>query len=200
MKKIPLGLIYFRLIAGLALLLIGIIHVTNYKRFGIILLITGLSSDVFDGIIARRLGCSSEKLRRLDSTVDQIFWCLVAASVFIQYPHLFHTHAREIITLLIVEAITYVICFTKFRKEVATHAISSKVWTLIMFATLVELMLKGNSSVLFEIFFYTGIASRLEIIIILLVLKSWANDIPTFYHAIKLRKGKIIKRHKLFNG
>jgi CDP-diacylglycerol--glycerol-3-phosphate 3-phosphatidyltransferase len=34
----------------------------------------------------------------------------------------------------------------------------------------------------------------------LLVLKKWTADVPSFYHAIQLRKGKEIKRNKYFNG
>ncbi len=34
----------------------------------------GLLTDIFDGIIARKVGVSSEKLRRLDSQVDLVFW------------------------------------------------------------------------------------------------------------------------------
>jgi len=32
------------------------------------------------------------------------------------------------------------------------------------------------------------------------ILKDWTNDIPSLYHAVLIRKGKEIKRHKLFNG
>jgi CDP-diacylglycerol--glycerol-3-phosphate 3-phosphatidyltransferase len=57
-----------------------------------------------------------------------------------------------------------------------------------------------ESLVLFEICFWLGLITRLEIIAIILALKNWANDVPSFYHSLKLRKGKEIKRHKLFNG
>jgi len=40
----------------------------------------GLLSDIFDGIIARRLGVATPSLRRLDSQTDAAFWLAVLAS------------------------------------------------------------------------------------------------------------------------
>lgn len=48
--------------------------------------------------------------------------------------------------------------------------------------------------------FVLGLLSRLEIIAILIMLKSWTNDVPSLLHAIKLRKGVPIKRNRYFNG
>jgi CDP-diacylglycerol--glycerol-3-phosphate 3-phosphatidyltransferase len=67
-------------------------------------------------------------------------------------------------------------------------------------ATLLEIVLHCKSTVLFSLCFYIGIASRIEILAILLVLKEWTNDVPSIYHALQLRKGKAIKRNTLFNG
>ena len=102
--------------------------------------------------------------------------------------------------LLTLEALAYLICFVKFKKEIATHSIGAKFWTLLLFAVLVDLMINCESGLLFQLCFYVGIITRLEIIAIILTLKKWANDVPTFYHALQLRKGKQITRNKLFNG
>ncbi|WP_374164563.1 hypothetical protein [Arcticibacter sp. MXS-1] len=45
-----------------------------------------------------------------------------------------------------------------------------------------------------------GIVSRIENLAILLLLKSWESDIPSVVHALQRRRGKDIKRNKLFNG
>jgi len=36
--------------------------------------------------------------------------------------------------------------------------------------------------------------------IIILTLKKWTNDVSSFYHSLKLRQDKEIKRNKMFNG
>jgi len=115
-------------------------------------------------------------------------------------PDFFKQNMIRIIIIVVFEAACYALSFVKFKKEVATHAISSKIWTLILFVTLIQVIAAGNSIVLFTICFYLGIITRLEIIIILFLLKRWTNDVPTVYHAVLIRKGKPIKRHKLFNG
>jgi len=106
----------------------------------------------------------------------------------------------KLIVLGAFEASTYALSYIKFRKEIATHSIGAKIWTLTIFATLVEIIVHCESLVLFEFCFWLGLATRLEILAIVFTLKKWANDVPTIYHAVKLRQGKEIKRNKLFNG
>ncbi|MDF3078407.1 MAG: CDP-alcohol phosphatidyltransferase [Sphingobacteriaceae bacterium] len=191
---------YLRLLLGFVLVVLSILHVDGFKIFAVAIISAGLLSDIFDGIIARRLNISTEKLRRLDSSIDQVFWCLVAIAAFIEHPAFFYDNYLKLIFLIGAEALTYVLSFAKFRKEVATHAIASKIWTLILFAALIEILWTGTSGLIFDFCFYVGLVTRLEIIAILVLLRSWTNDVPTVYHAVRLRQGKPIKRHKLFNG
>ena len=198
--KIPIALIFSRLIIGLTIIVLSIIRVHNYKAIAITLLTVGLLTDIFDGIIARQLNVSTQKLRRLDSSIDQIFFISVAIAVYIQCPDFFKVNALKLTVLLGLEGMTYVISFLKFKKEIATHSIGAKIWTLLLFATLIEIILRCQSATLFNICFWIGILTRLEIIAIILTLKKWTNDVPTFYHSLKLRHNKEIKKHKIFNG
>jgi CDP-diacylglycerol--glycerol-3-phosphate 3-phosphatidyltransferase len=200
MKNIPLSLIIFRLIAGIFFLFIPSLGLSFYKELMIILLVTGLLSDVFDGIIARKLGVSTEKLRRLDSSIDQVFWICISISLFILHPDFFKEHALKFFLLADFEVLIYIISYLKFRREVSTHAILSKIWTLTLLALFVELIGRGNSGWLFDLCFYLGMISRAEIAAILFSIREWTTDVPSFYHALQLRKGKTIKRNKYFNG
>jgi CDP-diacylglycerol--glycerol-3-phosphate 3-phosphatidyltransferase len=65
---------------------------------------------------------------------------------------------------------------------------------------LIQIIAVNHSVILFNICLYLGIVTRLEIISIFLIIKNWTNDVPSVYHAVLIRKGKSIKRHKLFNG
>lgn len=200
MKQLPKALIFSRPVLGAVLLVCSAFHVTHYPVIAVTLFSIGLLTDIFDGIIARHLRMSTEKLRRLDSTADQVFFVLVAAATLINSTEFFYDHRVELIVLVSTEALAYLICFLKFKKEIATHSISSKIWTLILFATIIQLTVTRHSGILFPICFYTGMATRLEIIAIILVLRKWTNDVPGLYAAILLRQGKPVKRHKLFNG
>jgi len=163
-------------------------------------MIWAILSDIFDGIIARRLNISTQKLRRLDSSIDQIFWICTLLGIFLICKDFFKENYSKIIIILALEACTYLISYIKFKKEVATHAISSKFWTLTILAALIQIVLTCQSTLIFNICIFLGIITRLEIIGILLIIKQWTHDVPSIYHAILLRQGKQIKRNKLFNG
>ena len=198
--KLPITLIFLRLAIGLTIILLSVKHIANYKFVAVLFLSIGLLADIFDGIIARRLNISTETLRRLDSTIDQVFFISFAGATYIQCPDFFRTNSLKLTTLFGFEGLTYIVCFIKFRKEIATHSIGAKIWALLLFATLVQLFLQCQSIVLFNICFWVGLLSRIEIIAIVLTLKKWTSDVPTVYHSLKLRQGKEIKRHKMFNG
>ncbi|HTA83096.1 MAG TPA: CDP-alcohol phosphatidyltransferase family protein [Bacteroidia bacterium] len=200
MKKIPFALIGIRALFGVIILLLGMLQVAGYREYIVAFMVIGLLTDVFDGIIARRLNVSTPALRRLDSVTDQFFWLCVIGSAYVVCPEFFKANALKMYILGGSEAFSYIVSFAKFRKEVATHAIASKIWTLTLLGTFIQLVLSGNSGILFNICFYLGMLSRIEIIVILLILRKWSNDVPSIYHAILLRKGKAIKRNKLFNG
>ena len=198
--RIPITLIYSRLLIGLAIVILSIVQIENYRIVAVVLLTIGLLTDIFDGIVARQLNISTEKLRRLDSSIDQVFFLCVAVATYIQCSEFFEANAIKLIVLLGVEGLTYLVCFIKFRKEVATHSIGAKVWTLILFATLIQIILQCQSLVLFGICFWVGLLTRLEIIAIILTLKKWTNDVPSVYHAQQFRQGKEIRRNRIFNG
>lgn len=183
---------------GLVIVGLAVFQVNNFKIWIVILLTLGLLTDIFDGIIARSLGIASQQIRRLDSSVDQIFFIATAIGAYLLCPNFFNENAVMLIVLLSVEALTYAVSFLKFKKEIATHSWGAKLWTLILFATLTQLILQCQSGVLFTICFWLGLLTRLEIILIILTLRTWTNDVPTVYHALALRRGEEIKRYKLF--
>lgn len=198
--QIPIILIFSRLVIGFTVIILSVAQVDGYKAIAIILLTVGLLTDIFDGIIARQLNISTQKIRRLDSSVDQVFFISFAIATYIQCPLFFKANILKLTILFGFEALTYLVSFLKFRKEIATHSIGAKIWTLVLFATLIQVILQCQSILLFNICFWVGLLTRLEIIAIILILKKWTNDVPTFYHSIRLRQDKEIKRHKIFNG
>jgi phosphatidylglycerophosphate synthase len=200
LNQVPFALIMSRLVLGFLIVILAIAQFSMYREIIAALILLGLISDIFDGIIARRLNISSQKLRRMDSSVDQVFWICCLIGAYLICPVFFRANFVKLLILIFVEGLAYVIGFIRFKKEVATHAISSKFWTLTIMGSLIQVVLNCNSLVLFEICFWLGLLSRFEIIAILLIIKTWTNDVPSVYHAILLRKGKAIKRNKLFNG
>jgi phosphatidylglycerophosphate synthase len=200
MKNIPFLLIYSRILFGLLIGLFAFFQFENFANWIVAFMVIGLLTDVFDGIIARKLGVSSEKLRIWDSGVDQFFWLIILASIFYLNLAFVKSNLLWIIILLSLEIATYLISYLKFKKPIATHSILAKFWALSLLWFLIDLVLHNSSSFPFAICVVLGIISRLEIITIVLSLKNWATDVPSILVVTKMNKGIAVKKNKLFNS
>ena len=196
----PYILLYSRLAAGAVFLLLAYMQPANYKQWLVALLIYAVLSDFFDGFSARQLNISTEKLRRADSSIDQFFWLCVIGGTMLTSFAFYKDHWLQISIIIFLEALCYIVSYIRFKKEVATHAIASKLWVVTLFACFIDVIWYTNSTWIFQLCFWVGVVTRLEIIAILLLLKQWTNDVPSVIHAVQLRKGKTIKRNKIFNG
>ena len=199
-NKTPQLLILFRLLLGP--IMIFLTHnFGNLIKFELVFMILlGLLSDIFDGIIARKLGTSSENLRRLDSQVDVVFWLCVGICAWILHPEIIYDFRYPIFLVVIMEALTYVFSFIKFRKETCTHALLSKLWGISLFATFVSIIGFGYGGIIIYICGSLGIIAHFDVYLIIYFLPKWQHDIPSCYHAFLIKKGIAIKRNKLFNG
>ncbi len=199
MKKIPFLLIYSRIVIALVIIFLAWLKVDNYSFIITILILVGLLTDIFDGIIARKLNVSTEKLRIWDSNVDMFFWLSVIASIFYLRFELVKPHILPISILLILELLAYLISFIKFKRTIATHSLLAKLWTLTLLLFLVELIL-NSTSYTFVLCFVLGVISRVEIILIIATLKNWTTDVPSIFTVRKINNGQEIKKSKWFNS
>lgn len=197
--KIPHLLILFRLLLAPIILLIAHFIGNEARVIILVLMFLGLLSDIFDGIIARKQNISSVKLRRMDSQVDLVFWVAIAFSCNILQPEVFENHKTGIILLFFMEAMCYLTSFIKFGKETCTHAFLSKIWGLLLFSSFVAIIGFQHYSILITITIIWGIISQLDVILIILILPKWQNDIPSSYHSFLIRKGIPFKKSKLLN-
>jgi CDP-diacylglycerol---glycerol-3-phosphate 3-phosphatidyltransferase len=199
--SIPYQLLLFRLLLGPIIIFLSCQNnIPNKKAILVLVIFLGLLSDVFDGIIARKQGISSEKLRRADSQIDLIFWLCVAFCVWILHPQFVETHKWNIIIIFSMEALTYVFSFLKFKKETCTHAILSKLWGISLLTFFVSIIGFENGFWTLKIMTFIGVIAHLDVYLIIYFLPKWTHDVPSCYHAYLLKKGKTIKRNALFNG
>lgn len=200
MKNIPLLLIGFRLILGPVMIMLTYNYGSDARMMLVILLFLGILSDVFDGIIARNTGVSSAKLRRMDSQTDLIFWLCAGWCSWLLNPEIIIANKYAIITIFIMEGLTYVFSILKFGKETCTHALLSKLWGITLFAAFVSIIGYGHAGLPIALAIAFGIISHIDVYLIILLLPKWTHDVPSAYHAWQIRKGKNIKRNKMFNG
>jgi len=154
--------------------------------FGACLVIAFLS-DVFDGIIARRLGVATPALRRLDSIADSIFYVAALLAAY-------HLHREAIIQrwhvlaiLAALEAARYAFDYMKFGREASYHMWSSKAWGIGLFVGFFSLLALGADGMAVDVAIWIGIVADIEGLAISLALREWRSDVPSLVHAMKLR-------------
>lgn len=199
MKNIPISLIVFRLLLGPILIMLTYNFGSEIRKELVILIFLGLLSDVFDGIIARRLGASSEKLRRMDSQTDLVFWLCVAWCSWVLNPEIIKENAYSIALIFIMEALTYVFSFIKFGKETCTHAFLSKLWGITLLLAFVGMIGFGYSGITFSLAIIFGVVGHIDVLLIILILPKWTFDVPSCYHAYLIRNEIPFRKNKLFN-
>jgi CDP-diacylglycerol--glycerol-3-phosphate 3-phosphatidyltransferase len=88
----------------------------------------------------------------------------------------------------------------KFKKMLALHAWLAKAWAVMLTVSCIQILSGRESEPLFYSMIFLGMIAQLETVLIITILPKWNNDAPGLWHALKIRRGKEIKRYKLFNG
>lgn len=199
MKTLPFLLIAIRFILAPVILLLAYSLGEDSQFLILGLMYFGLLTDIFDGIIARKAGVSSEKLRRLDSQTDLIFWLSLGFAAYFLHPEIIKNEWKGIALLFIMEGLCYIISWLKFGKETCTHAWLSKLWGLSLLLALTYLIGMQKTGWTFMLTIILGFVAHLDVILIILILPKWQYDVPNSYHAWKIRKGKERKKSIFFN-
>lgn len=199
MKAIPYILIAVRFILAPVILFLSCFYGEKSRFLILALMYFGLLTDIFDGIIARKVGISSEKLRRLDSQTDLIFWLSLGFAAYFLNPDLIKNEWKGILLIFVMEALCYITSWLKFGKETCTHAFLSKMWGLSLLIAFTYLIGFQQAGWAFYLSIVLGFISHIDVIMIVLLLTKWQYDVPSSYHAWKIRKGKNRKKTIFFN-
>lgn len=199
MKTIPYLLIATRFCFAPIILLLAYFKGEQSQFLILFLMYFGLITDIFDGIIARKVGVSSEKLRRLDSQTDLVFWLSLGFASYFLNAELIKNEWKGVALIFIMEALCYMISWLKFGKETCTHAFLSKMWGLSLLIAFTYLIGFQQAGWTFYLTVILGFISHIDVILIILILPKWQYDVPSSYHAWKIRKGKQRKKSIFFN-
>jgi phosphatidylglycerophosphate synthase len=181
MKSIPWLLVLSRAVIAPYLLWDAIDGQTS-PTF-IILYIWAFISDIFDGIIARKLQASTASLRIADSLADTTLYISLALCTWIVHPEI--VLATRIPLLITIAAIVLwiVINLVKYRKLASYHTYSAKIWGISLFAATIGIYTHWHSVPLLSIACLCGILNITEEIAITLLLPTWHHDILSLAHA-----------------
>lgn len=184
--KIPLLLTLLRALLAPVVVLLAI-YAPHPAAFGLCLTLA-FFSDIFDGVIARRLQIATPGLRRLDSAVDTLFYISVTFAAWHLYPEAIREHFPALLALLALELGRYAFDFAKFGREASYHMWSSKLWGISLFVAFFALLALRQTGAWLAVPIYLGIIADLEGLAISCLLKKWKSDIPSLVHAVRLRR------------
>jgi CDP-diacylglycerol--glycerol-3-phosphate 3-phosphatidyltransferase len=184
-SKIPLSLTALRALLAPAMVALAFLS-PDPRAFGACLTL-GFLSDVFDGVIARRLGVSTPSLRRLDSIADTLFYIAATFAAWHLYPQVIKEHSIALLVLGALELGRYAFDLAKFGREASYHMWSSKAWGIVLFVAFFALLACGYTGALVATPIYVGIVADIEGLAISFVLAEWKSDVPSIFHAVRSR-------------
>ena len=152
------------------------------------IVLIALVDDIYDGILARRWGCETPRVRVADSLADTIFYLGVAAALWIREPQVLREDWILLAVLFGLEALRYVFDLWKFGKTASYHSYMAKAWGLLLAAAMVGVFAIERLVVLVPAALVWGIAVNLEGLAMSLMLPRWQNDVKTLARAWRLRQ------------
>jgi CDP-diacylglycerol--glycerol-3-phosphate 3-phosphatidyltransferase len=184
---LPWTLVAFRLALGPALLLAAARGVNGLLLAAA--LSAGILSDIVDGVIARRLGSATTRLRRVDSLVDTVFVLCALGAAWIAHASVLAPHLPLLALMLAVNVISYLPAFIKFGRAPAYHAYSAKAAGLALFGAGMLLFATGQAGWLLDAAIIFTILSHLDRIVITLLLPEWRTDVAGIWTLLPRKSG-----------
>lgn len=182
---IPGFLVVLRFVLGPAVLVLGWNGRSGWLFLFCFLL--AFVSDVFDGILARRLGVVTERLRQTDGWVDAWFYVCLLLGMWWGYQEVLAKLLGWIGLIVALQIVTAGLDWFKYGRLTSYHAILAKAWSLSLFTALVIFFATGKATLL-PLALFLGLLSSLENLAITLLLPYWAHDIPSVFHAWQQKK------------
>lgn len=193
LADIPSILVIIRFTIAPLLLLDALDHETGL--WFIIGYVIAVISDIFDGIIARRLEVSTVQLRQADSWADICLYLCVAISCWLVYPQVLRDFQIPLLLAIIAQLILFTISLIKFKKFPSFHTYTAKIWGLTLLVATVGLFGFDYSNTLW-LAIALCLINSLEEIIMTLILPEWQCDVLSIFHGINLRQNLIAESKK----
>ena len=181
LKKSPWALMGLRLALGPILLLDALDGVTDLwyvAGLGLAIL-----SDILDGMLARRLGVASVRLRRVDSLVDSLLFLFVAAAAWAAHRAVLLETGWLLWTMLALSLLSQIPALVKFGRAAAYHAYSAKLAGLALLGAGGLLFGWGLGGTLLKVSLGIAILSHIERVVITFLLPEWRTDVAGFWAA-----------------
>lgn len=184
--RLPLLFIFFRIGLGPVVITLGLLSARGPWLVACIGL--ALLSDIFDGGLARLWQIDTEKIRRWDTRADTFFYACVLLTAVLRYPMAFERRWMLLAGLVAVEIFQHAFAAIKFGRHASYHSVLSKIWGLMMASAMCALLGAGMDNWFLDLTLIWGILCNLQGLAMSLMLPCWQRDVPTLFHAVRLRR------------
>lgn len=182
-NRLPIALVILRILLGPLLLLSALDGHTD--AWFLVGFLTGFWSDVFDGIIARRLHISTVQLRKADSWADVGFYGCVFASAWLTHAEQIMAFRVPLLTVVVAQLALYGLSWVKFRQAPSYHTYTAKAWGITLCIAVIALFGFDDAGIALWIAIAAALVNTIEEIIMTLVLTEWRYDVPSLLHVLR---------------
>ena len=151
------------------------------------IMIAALLSDIYDGVLARRFGVATPRLRRFDSLADIVFYIFILISTAVVAPVLIRTNWIWIALALSAETACISIAMVKFHRLASAHSYLAKGFGLMLFAGLTAILCTGGPAWVLPALAITCAVMDAEIVLMTLLDNRPPVDMPTVWPLIRAK-------------
>ena len=156
--------------------------------------LTAVLSDIFDGIIARRLGISTAGLRQADSWADRMLYGAVLTGAFLDHRPVMMAWRWGLGAIVLAQILWWGVNLAKYGRPASYHTYTAKLWGVALAVATVALFGWGDGGWSMGTAIAIGLIHTLEEIAMTLLLPTWQHDVLSINHAIKLRQATLAEQ------
>ena len=186
-SAIPWSMVALRFILGPIAALVALRVVHPQLWLGLIVA-AGFLSDVYDGILARKWGTATARLRIADSAVDIVFYLGVLSALIVRHGDELHARLGLLIAVLAFEAARLVFDFARYGRMSSYHTYTAKAWGVLLATSTITLLCFDRFAWLLTVTLIWGILCDTEGLLITALLPQWAHDVKSLPRALVLRR------------
>jgi CDP-diacylglycerol--glycerol-3-phosphate 3-phosphatidyltransferase len=151
------------------------------------LYIAAVLSDIYDGVIARRLGVVTLRLRLADGCADVWLYVCLIAGLWCGYRALVMPLGVPFSVAMALQIVSWAFCYWRFGKMTSYHSLLAKLTALALLTGVLVLLFAG-ASIALAIALWIFVACLLEEIAMTAVLRSYRHDVWNLIAALRLRR------------
>jgi CDP-diacylglycerol--glycerol-3-phosphate 3-phosphatidyltransferase len=145
-----------------------------------------LLSDALDGFVARRMHACTELGARLDSWGDFAIVLAVPVGGLLLWPEIIGRESVFIVIVLVSYFVPMLAGVLKYGKPASYHTWGAKV-TAVLFGVAILFLFMGVSPWPFRLCVPLAALEAIEEVVMTCMLRKWHTDVPTSWHAFRLR-------------